>query len=122
MQGAEVKKNFLRFYLDPELLSEEEAKEALREEGVNVELLETRAERFVEKLDAKFALSRGKEKKEEFLNIVDKFKNEAGGQEEDIEPTAYKLAARKQDESISNDAKSDADDIKLMEFMKKNKK
>jgi len=121
MKGAELKKNFLRFYLDPELLSEEEAKEALREEGVNVELLETRAERFVKKLEAKFALSRGKEKKEEFLRLVDELKNEAGVQKNNIDSADYKLAARKQDGNISNDDKSDADDIKLLEYLKKNK-
>ena len=72
--GTEVKKNFLRFFLDPMLLSKKEAEVALEEEGVNINQLETNEERFIKKLEAKLALKKGSIKKERFKGLLDEFK------------------------------------------------
>ena len=72
--GTEVKKNFLRFFLDPMLLSKKEAEVALEEEGVNINQLERNEERFIKKLEAKLALKKGSIKKERFKGLLDEFK------------------------------------------------
>lgn len=110
---AGVKKNFLRFYLDPEQLSMEDAEEALRDSGVDVEKLKEKGERFLKKLEAKTALSSAGKKKEEFLNDLNNFNNEKAHLEGS---KSYKLAARK---NKNFNEISESDDAKLFEFLKK---
>ncbi len=58
--------NFLRFYLDPDLLSREEAKEALKENGIDIESIEEKGKLFIKRLEAKQALREAKFKKKSF--------------------------------------------------------
>jgi phosphotransferase system IIA component len=116
-----LKKNFLQFYLDPELLSKEEAEEALRKIGVDVDCIEKKGEHFMKKLKAKITLSHGNEKKERFLKLIDQFQKETGSPIIDTNHASYKLAARKQNGVNGNDGRNEIDDAKLLEYLRKNK-
>lgn len=130
---TDLKKNFLRSYLDPELLSKTEVEEDLREMGVNVEQLQKKGKEFVKKLEARVArqkvastskrgetakqkLGTAKERHEQFLNIVEQFKKEKP--ETELNAGKYRMAARKQNGVDLHDA---IDDAKLLEYMKKKK-
>lgn len=126
---TDLKKNLLRSYLNPELLSKTEVEADLREMGVSVEQLQKKGKEFVKKLEAKLARQRvaltakrgetaatAKEKHEQFLSIVEQFKKEKP--ETDVNAGKYRMAARKQIGVDGNDA---IDDAKLLEYMKRKK-
>ncbi|GAB6283668.1 MAG: hypothetical protein STSR0008_24570 [Ignavibacterium sp.] len=138
-QEVNIKKNFLRFYLDPELLTNEEAKEALRESGVNVDEIEKEGERFIKKLKAKLALEIARDKEKQFLNNLEEFKKinsvkqndsqakidgaNSEGENEFTKPQSeYKLAARKQNKTAGNEQKDETDDTNLLNFLKNKEK
>ena len=113
-----LKRDFLSFYLDPEILTQEETEEFLREEGVNVEEIKEKGELLVKKLEAKQALRNVGQKKSEFLYDLKEYKEnlreEINGDNE-----GYRMAARKQK---GDDLDGETDDAKLLEFLKKKKK
>ena len=132
---TDLKKNFLRSYLDPELLSRTEGEKDLHEMGVNVEQLRKKGKEFVKELEAKLARGRvasaakkgasakqaldTKERHEQFLNIVEQFKKEKP--ETELNAGKYRMAARKQNGVDGNDVHGAIDDAKLLEYMKKKK-
>ena len=133
---TDLKKNFLRSYLDPELLSKTEAEKDLQERGVNIEQLQKKGKEFVKELEANLArrkvasttkrgetakheLDTGKERHEKFLNIVEQFKKEKPATE--LKAGKYRMAARKQNGVDVNGVHDAIDDAKLLEFMKKKK-
>ncbi len=56
----DILKNFLRFYLDPEIFTESETDQILKEMGVNIEKLNEKKENFIKKLEAQEKLKVGK--------------------------------------------------------------
>ena len=120
--GTGFKKNFLRFYLDPELLTEKEAEEALRESGVNIELLRVRGENFIKKLEAKAALKKGAEKKEEFLQILEQFRKEKTERKANESSPEFRRAARKQSDGGGSFSEGEVNDAELLEKLKKKDK
>jgi len=92
MDTAE-KKHLAAAYLDPELLSEQEAKETLMELGYDVDAVEAKGEAFLKRMHAKEALAKGRKEKEEFLTLVDTFSNTR--ESEAPSGTPYAFAARK---------------------------
>ena len=118
IQKKEGDINFLRFYLDPELLNQAEAREALQEQGVNLEVIKEKGKSFIKKLEAKQALREAKIKKEEFLNIVEKFKEEENANIVNENPGGYIMAARKQNEEDNPESCSEINDAKLLKRIK----
>lgn len=131
---TDLKKNFLRSYLDPELLNKSEAEKDLQEMGINIEQLQKRGKEFVKELEAKLArrkaastakrgettkqvLGTAKERHEQFLNIVEQFKKEKP--ETELNAGKYRMAARKQNGVDTHDLHDAIDDAKLLEYMKK---
>lgn len=111
--NTDEKKNFLRFYLEPDLLTKEEVEKALKEKGIDVEHINGKAEKFLRKFEAKRVLEKAAEKKEEFLKLVEQFNSEEG----DAASGGYKAAARKG----ASAGDGEVEDAKLLEFLKKRK-
>lgn len=121
----DTKKYFLNFFLDTEIFTEEEAKDLLSEMGVDIEKLEKKKEDFLQTLKAKEALREGRNKKEEFLKLLNKKKenfnlspnNDINPDENDIS-LEYKIAARKKSDNNEH-LSGEIDDKKLLEELKK---
>lgn len=118
--GTEVKKNFLRFYLDPTLLSKEEAEEALRKEGINIEQLRENEDRFIKKLEAKLKLAKGSKRKEKFKNMLNEFKDLKNKIVLETDDLDAQFAYRKKDNAaLSGDEIEDIKMLKFLEMMEK---
>lgn len=120
MKPTGFKKNFLCFYLDPELYSTEEAEEALKKKGVNIRLLKEKGTNFKQMLEAKKSLKESGKKKAEFLTILEQFKKEDSEIELDNLAIDYKIAARKKDSS-QQEKNGATDDAKLLEYIRNKK-
>jgi hypothetical protein len=118
--AREDERNFLRFYLDPELFTNDEAEEVLRELGINTDEIKEKGEKLIKKLEAQRTLRRAAQKKEEFLEILDQFKKEKTEQEF-TDDGDYRKAARKQTELNGDNPGGEMDDAKLLEYLKKKK-
>lgn len=112
MEKKEIK-NFLKFYFDPNLLTEEEAREALIEEGVDINRVDSKAKEFIKKLEAKELILKGKLRKEQFEKDLKEF-NELSSYNLSEENYSYNLAARKGDENIDKN-----NDEELFKYIKK---
>lgn len=71
LPGDNVKRNLLRFYLDPELLTEEEAEDLLRDQGINAAGINEKGNEFIKKLEAGLKLDDGKHGKEKISGLQD---------------------------------------------------
>lgn len=106
-------KNFLNLNFNPDILTEEETKKILIEDGIDTNAMEEKFSKFVEKINARFKLDTAEIKRENFnSNLASlqeecrKENNEAGGK--------YRMAARNKNSNCANDLRSDIEDIKLL--------
>lgn len=110
-------KNFLKFYFNPEILCEEEAKAELEEMGENTGLIEVNFKNYLKKVEARKKLLEAGQKKEQFEKNLEEYKKQFnGGSQTNNESNKLRLAARKGNENIN-----EGDDAALLEFLKKNK-
>lgn len=111
-----LKKNFFNYYFNPDLVTEEETKIILNENGVNTDLIEKRFTDFINKLEAKRRLIEGKNKKTEFNKLL----NDKTNSDDSVpDNNNYSIAARKQnDEQFNNDLglKKDFELLKKMNY------
>ncbi|MEG8988144.1 hypothetical protein VJY32_00055 [Ignavibacteria bacterium 4148-Me] len=109
-----INKNFdlLEYLFINNFLSEEEARQALIEEGVNIEEIDSKVQQFLQKLNARESIIKGKLKKAEFEKNLEEFKmSDKISENENI---SYSLAARKGEAN-----QKDNGDEKLFDFIKK---
>lgn len=110
-------KNYLNFYLDPNLLSEDEAKNALEENGVNTEKIEAAFQNYIKKIEARKKLLEAEIKKSQFEKNLGEFKHQLNSDTtKSNEPTNIRSAARKGSESVD-----EGNDAALLEYLKKKK-
>lgn len=116
MDTAE-KKFLAAAYLDPELLSEQEAKEMLVEMGYDVGAVEIKGKEFISRMHAKDALAKGREEKKEFLTFMRGTLDESEPKQSTV--PNYALAARKGEAGI--DPESEIKNGALFDALKKRK-
>ena len=108
-------KSLLRFYLDPELLSKDEAEEELIDIGIDNEKLNERGEQLIKKLEARLKLTKGKSRKEAFGALLAEFnilKSKMDISEGEYVP---KFGYRnKRDDNVSSE---EIDDVKFLNFL-----
>lgn len=109
-------RDFIKFYFDPDLLSEEEAKEELEAMGVDVEEIEKKFDDFLKKIEAKKKLLEGEIKKENFERDLGEF-NKLSGSIKTEGNEFTRLAARNREGDIEN-----SNDEKLIDFLRKKNK
>lgn len=107
-------RNFLEFLFINNFFTEEEARQVLIEEGVNIEEIDSKAKEFLKKLNARELILKGKLKKAEFEKSLKEFQNSNEG---NILGINYSLAARK---GTSDEIKNK--DEELFNFIKKKNK
>ncbi|MCX8167236.1 MAG: hypothetical protein N3E37_05305 [Candidatus Micrarchaeota archaeon] len=107
-------KNFTKFYFDPEILTEEEAKEELREMGVDVERIEQMFSEFLRKLEAEKRFLEGEIKKENFEKDLEEFRQTLTGEVANETGNINRLAARNGEGKIEAGG-----DEELLDFLKK---
>lgn len=105
--------NFLKFYFDPNLFTEEEAREALIEEGIDINRIDSKAKEFVKKIEAEELILKGKLRKEEFEKDLKEFERSSKNSLLE-EKYNYSLAARKGKENIYKNS-----DEELFNYIKK---
>ena len=111
MDGRETRNNFLKFYFDPDLLTEEEAGEILKEEDLDPEKLKNDALDFLEGKKAALKIEKGKELKA----LADKIKNQAdSGKESELQ---FRIAARNLEGLSENDKKILNENLDLLKGM-----
>jgi len=93
-------------------LTEEEARQALIEEGVNIEEIDSKVQQFLQKLNARELILKEQLKKAEFEKNLEEFKKSDTTSEN--ENVNYSLAARKGEAN-----QKDNGDEKLFDFIKK---
>ncbi|MEJ5352743.1 MAG: hypothetical protein WHS65_14260 [Melioribacteraceae bacterium] len=96
--------------------TEEEARQLLIEEGLNIEEIDSKLNEFLKKLQASELIIRGQIKKVEFEKNLKEFRNSDEDNFTDGKLN-YSIAARKGEGISSND-----DDEKLLDFIKKREK
>lgn len=106
-------KNFLKFYFDYNLLTEEEAREALIEEGVDINRIDSKAQVYIKKLEAIELILKGKLRKEQFEKDLKEFEQSEKNSVLE-EKYNYSLAARKAKEDIDKNS-----DEELFKYIKK---
>ena len=122
MLTENYKKNFMEFFLDPQLLTNNEAEEALREKGIDIDALEKKAANFLKKRKAELALAKGRIRKQKFLNTLEEFtaiqRDMALGEPEESLQFMYK----KKPENEIGETQDEIDDVKLFNYLKESKK
>ncbi|MEW6195136.1 MAG: hypothetical protein AB1521_08280 [Bacteroidota bacterium] len=107
--------SFLKFYFNPNILSEEEAREELEEIGVDTKEMESSFQNYLKKVQARKKLLEADIKKEKFEKNLAEFNNlQAGNNNEEMDPNIFRLAARKGNENID-----DGNDAALLEYLRK---
>ncbi len=106
--------NFLEFLFINNFFTEEEARQLLIEEGVNIEEIDSKAKEFLQKLNAMELKLKSKIKKAEFEKNLKEFQN---SNEDNALNINYSLAARK---GTSDEIKNN--DEELFNFIKKKNK
>lgn len=105
--------NFLKFYFDPDLLTEEEAREALIEEGIEINRIDSKAKEYIKKLEAEELILKGKLRKEQFEKDLKEFEQSSKNSLLE-EKYNYRLAARKGKENTDKN-----NDEELFKYIKK---
>ena len=100
----------LKIYLSPSIVSEEEAKNLLREMGSDIDSLEKKIEKFQRKLNGMLELKKGEERKIKFQKISEQFNSYSGTGNE---ITDYSVAARKNKNTNTDTANDEKDKILL---------
>lgn len=114
-----IKNELLKILLDPQLMSEEEAAQCLRNDEIDITAIEEKFNRFEKKLKAELELESGRIKKIAFEEKLESWKKNLSGFESEETEIGFRIAARNKEGVSSGDIKSDKNDIKLMELLKK---
>ncbi len=115
---ASVKKNFLSFYLNPDLYTEDEAKEELRLDGVDVEEIEKKAEKFLKKINALEKFRQGEAQQKQFEENLSSVKEKMQDRQE--ANNMYQMAARQLESLPENDKNIFLENIKALNNLKNN--
>lgn len=122
MLTENYKRNFMEFFLDPQLLTNNEAEEALREKGIDIDVLEKKAADFLKKRKVELALAKGRVRKQRFLHTLEEFTAiqrsiDPGKTEESLQ-----FMYKKKPENEIEETQDEIDDVKLFKYLKESKK
>lgn len=114
-----IKNELLKILLDPQLISEEEAAQFLKEDEIDINAIEEKFNRFEKKLKAELELESGRIKKALFEEKLEVWKKDSLSDKREEHESGFRLAARNKEGVSPGDIQSDNNDIKLMEYLKK---
>ncbi len=122
MLKENYKRNFMEFFLDPQLLTNNEAEEALREKGIDIDMLEKKAADFLKKMKAELALAKGRVRKQKFLNTLEEFAAIQRSIVFDEREESLQFMYKKKPENEIGEPQDEIDDVKLFKYLKESKK